>query len=72
MQSLNSMIGLYGPTTAELTRALPDIGDGVVAALLTLHRDPSAHAAEAAAIRMDGVRRHCLQLADAIRRDERQ
>lgn len=60
---------LNAPTVAALTTRLPDIGDGLAAAFATLHRDPRPDAAELLAIRLDGARRHVLQLAEAIRRE---
>lgn len=55
------------PTTAALTAQLPDIGDGLAAAMAELARDPEPSRCEMMAIRLDGARRHCLMIAEAAR-----
>ena len=55
----------------RLQAQLPEIGEGLHAALQTLHSYPNAAAAEQLAIRLDGARQHALQLAEALRRRER-
>lgn len=59
---------LYGPRAADLRSQLTDVGDGLAAAFSTLHQDPHPASAELLAIRLEGARRHVLQLAEAIRR----
>ncbi|RYD74665.1 MAG: hypothetical protein EOP84_19530 [Verrucomicrobiaceae bacterium] len=54
-----------------LISMLPDIGEGLKAALETLHDDPHPAACEMAAMRLDGARRHCQQLAEAVRSEVR-
>lgn len=60
---------MSGPSD-YLTKQLSDIGQGLAAALTELQRDPDPSRCEMAAIRLDGARRHCLQLADAKRREQ--
>lgn len=52
-----------------LAAQLPDIGDALAAAFVTLHRDPHPAACEMLAIRLDGARRHLFLLAQAQRRE---
>lgn len=68
-QHLAAQTALYGPCAAHLRQQLPDIAEGVRAALQTLHDDPHPSACEMAAIRLDGIRRHVQALGDALRRE---
>lgn len=70
-RAVERLTDLYAPTAAYLVAQLPDLADGLHAVLMTLHADPHESASEMAAIRLEGVRRHCLRLADALRREER-
>lgn len=47
---------LYGPTSGELCRVLPEAGDGFSAMLATLASDPSRDGIERALIRLEGIR----------------
>lgn len=55
--------------SAALSAQLPDIGNGLSAALSELQRDPEPFKCEAMAIQLDGARRHCLRLAEAVRQE---
>lgn len=46
-----------------LLNQLPDIGEGIAAAFVTLHRNPLPDSADELAIRLDGARTHLLRLA---------
>ena len=52
--------------SAALAAQLPDIGDGLAAAMAELSRDPEPSKCEMLAIRLDGARRHCQLLAQAV------
>ena len=56
-------------SSATLAAQLPDISDGLSAALSELQRDPEPFKCEAMAIQLDGARRHCLRLAEAVRQE---
>lgn len=58
---------MTGVRSAALAAQLIDIGEGLAAALTDLSRDPEPARCEIAAIRLDGARRHCHLLAEAIR-----
>ena len=58
---------MTGPHSAALASQLVEIGEGLAAALADLARDPEPSRCEMAAIRLDGARRHCQHLAEAIR-----
>lgn len=60
---------MSGPHSASLAAQLPDIGDGLAAALAELSSDPEPSRCEMMAIRLDGARRHCQLLAEAVRQE---
>lgn len=55
------------PHSAALAAQLPDIGAGLSAALYDLQRDPDPSRCELMAIQLEGARRHCFRLAEAVR-----
>lgn len=52
-----------------LRQQLPDIAEGLAAAMRELAKDPEPSRCEMMAIRLDGARRHCQILAEAVRRE---
>ena len=52
----------------HLRSQLPDIGDGLAGAFVTLHNAPEPATCEHLAIRLQGAARHVLALAEAIKR----
>lgn len=58
-----------GPHSAALAAQLPDIGEGLAAAMVELARDPQPDRCEMLAIRLDGARRHCQLLAQSVTSD---
>lgn len=60
---------MIGPHSAALAAQLPDLGDGIAAAMGDLARDPAPDKAEMMAIKLDNARRHCQLLADAMRQE---
>lgn len=62
-------MNLTGIRSASLAAQLPDIGDGLSAAMADLARDPEPSRCEMMAIRLDGARRHCQLLAEAVRQE---
>ncbi len=68
-QHVAALAALHAPRAADLRRQLTDVGDGLAAAFTTLYNDPQPASAELLAIRLEGARRHVMQLADAIRRE---
>lgn len=57
---------LYGPGPEELAAQLPDIGDGLAAAMVMLSRDPRPDACESMAIQLNGVARMLMQLRGSV------
>ena len=62
---------LYGPSSATLAKALPDIGEGLSAQLVNLSRDPTPVRCELLAMNLEGARRSVLQLREVLKREER-
>lgn len=67
--ALAALYGCQRPDAQTLADALPGLADGLHASLLALYVAPSASSAEQVACRLEGARRHVLQLAEAIRRE---
>lgn len=61
---------MNSPTSAALAAQLPDIGDALSAAMADLARDPEPSRCEMMAIRLDGARRYCQQIAEAYRQEQ--
>ena len=57
---------MSGVQSAHLAAQLPEIGNGLAAALAELARDPDPSRCEMMAIRLDGARRHCQLLAHSV------
>lgn len=55
-----------GSRSAALAAQLPDIGEGLAAAMVELARDPHPDRCEMLAIRLDGARRHCQLLGQSV------
>lgn len=62
---------LYGPSSDELRRSLPGIGDHLQHALDELHARPSAEAASRVAIELEGAQRAVLRLRGRLLVEER-
>ncbi|WP_407352032.1 hypothetical protein [Luteimonas sp. R10] len=60
---------MSGPHSAALASQCVDIGAGLAAALADLARDPEPSRCEMMAIRLDGARRHCQLLGEAVRKE---
>lgn len=58
---------MTGPQSAQLAAQCAEIGERLAAALVDLQRDPTPSRCEMMAIRLDGARRHCQLLGEAIR-----
>ncbi|WP_223620588.1 hypothetical protein [Lysobacter sp. ESA13C] len=57
-------------TAAEHLRVqLPDMGDGLAGAFVTLYNGPDAAACEMLAIRLQGAARHVMHLGELLRQD---
>lgn len=61
---------LYGPTSEELRRSLPRIGDHLCSAFEGLHARPSREAAEWLAAELDGARRVVLRFQERLLAEE--
>lgn len=60
---------LYGPSAADLCRSLPEIGDGLQGMLYELSARPTVDGAEQLAANLDGARRACLRIREALLRE---
>lgn len=58
---------MTGVSSAALAAQLPDIAQGLAAAMSELARDPEPSRCEMMAIRLDGARRHCQMIAELQR-----
>lgn len=63
---LAALARLYTPSAESLRRSLPDIGDGLQAQFLELHKRPCADAAERLAINLDASRREVMKLRERL------
>lgn len=68
--ALRDLGALYGPTAADLSCGLVDLGDGLAAQLARLQQDPDASLAEAIAANLGGAQRAVLRLREALLREE--
>lgn len=57
---------LYAPSAESLRLSLPEIGEGLAAQLVELHKRPSAAAAEQVAANLDGARRAVLRYRERL------
>lgn len=71
MTNLSRLALLYATPADDLRRQLPEVADGLSAALATLSRAPTPDAAELAAIRLEGAKGLCLRLSAALQREAR-
>jgi len=55
-QAAAAYAALYGPTSAELCRVLPDAGESLSAMLAALSRDPTQDGIERTLVRLEGLR----------------
>ena len=68
-QHYAALQALYGVTSNDLLRSLPDMAEGLHTQLHELQRAPSASAAEQLAINLEGARRALQRIADTLRRE---
>lgn len=64
-----AQVALYAPTSASITKHLPDTADSLAAALVHLARDPTTDGAERLAARLNGVAATCMHLRLALIRE---
>lgn len=57
---------LYGASAAAQAATLPDVGDALAGALVTLSRDPEPSRCELLAIQLDGARQAVLRLRESL------
>ena len=60
---------LYAPSSRELTKPLPEIGNRIQGQLLELAMRPTPDGAEVLALQLEGVRRHVLKLRETLQRN---
>ena len=65
----DALRAMRGPDSATLAAQLPDIGDGLAAALSELARSPDPDRCESVAIRLNGAARHVLRVREALQRE---
>ena len=53
-------------SSRDLLQPVPEIADSVLAQLIDLHAHPTPRGAERLAMELDGVRRHCLKIKQAL------
>ena len=57
---------LYNPSAESLRTSLPEIGEGLAAQLVELHKRPCVAAAEQVAANLDGARRAVLRYRERL------
>ena len=57
---------LYGLSAAEQANAMPDLGEGLMAQLVTLSMDPTPSRCEHMAANLEGARRAVLRLRERL------
>jgi hypothetical protein len=67
--AMESHRALYGPTGAELTAALPEIGESIAAALVHLSHAPTPDGCDRAVMKIEGARQYLVRLQAALLRD---
>lgn len=68
-QHLAAQAALYGPSAAAQAKALPELGEGLMAHLIDLARDPTPVRAELMSVNLEGARRAVLRLREALVRE---
>ena len=63
------MRGLYGATSEDLRRELPELAESISAQLHELYIRPGAVSAEQVAVNLDAAKRAVARLGEALRRE---
>ena len=69
MQSAAAYASLYKPTSHEMIRCIPEIGERLLAQLNELSCRPTPSGAENMALQLEGVRLHILKIRESLVRE---
>lgn len=60
----------YGPTAAEQANAMSELGEGLMAQLVTLSMDPTPFRCEQMAANLEGAKRAVLRLRERLQSED--